>query len=309
VKRIFDTDYSVITFATNKLSYLQLAFNCARSVLLFNEIKIYIVTNIDAPIPADLKKSVYFVSPKPEQAAMGICIKLFTIEYVQTLHTLFIDSDCLCYGDIGPIFEAAKGMHVTVAGNIVPSAQWVGEKNAADIKEHFGLDNLIRFNGGLYYIKNSDTARKIFATANKAEDILRYGYDTVRKKWINEEAQLSIGMMMYAQVPMPDDGTFMTDLFTDRRPAKLNVLQRERVLLNPAPPADLHRPWYPAKYSPVILHFGGNKLRSFPYNTQAALLYLKKSTFPNWLATALVKLFIEIPFRSYHGLVNLTKHD
>jgi hypothetical protein len=302
VKRVFDKDHSIVTFATNKLKYLHFAFNCARSVLLFNDINIYIVTNIEAPVPPDLKEKVFLIRPTPEHAAMGICIKLFTIDYVQTLHTLFIDADCLCYGDLSPIFEAAKPMSVTVAGNIVPSANWVGDKFAKEMKLHWGIDKLIRFNGGMYYIKNNDTAKKIYATAQQIENEHRYGYDDINKKWVNEEAQISVAMMLQQQQPLPDDGRFFTDLFTDRQPKKLDILSGHRQLNNPSPPSELHRPWYPARYSPLILHFGGANLNSYPYNSQRILLDLYRRNFPIWAGALIVNIFINFPYKSWHWL-------
>lgn len=307
MKRIFDKDHSVITFATNKPKYLNFAFNCARSVLLFNDINIYIVTNIEAPVPPDLNEKVFLIRPAPEHAAMGICIKLFTIDYVQTLHTLFIDADCLCYGDLNPIFEAAKPMSVTVAGNIVPSTNWVGDKFAKEMKVHWEIDKLIRFNGGMYYIKNNDTAKKIYATAQQITDNHQYGYDVVKKKHINEEAQLSIAMTLHHQTPIPDDGRFMTDLFTDHRPNILNILRGDRVLNNPAPPAAFHRPWYPKQYSPIILHFGGASINSYPYNSQKILLALKNIGIPAGINNLLVKTLIHFPYKTRHWLLKFLR--
>lgn len=308
MKHQFDDNYSVITFATNKPIYLQFAFNCARSVLLFNDIKIYIVTNVEATVPSDLKQKVFLLKPVPEHAAMGICIKLFTIDYVQTQHTLFIDSDCLCYDDLSPIFEASRNMDVTVAGNIVPAADWVGDKFAKEIKENWGLEKLIRFNGGFYYIKNSSIAKEIYTTAQQITKNHVFGYDVVKGKHINEEAQLSIAMALHHQRPLPDDGRFMTDFFTDRRPQVLNVITSDRILNNPAPPSTLHRPWYPKRYSPVILHFGGGNINSYPYNSQKILLALNTAGIPTGIISFLVKTFIHFPYKTRHWLLAFLRH-
>jgi hypothetical protein len=268
-------------------------------VLLFNDIKFYIVTNISAPIPADLKEHVFLIESTPEHAAMGICIKLFTIDYVQTQHTLFIDADCLCYGDLTSIFEAANPMSVTVAGNIVPVESWMGIKYKDEVKTCFRLDNVIRFNGGFYYIKNDRTAREIFSKAQDIHKQYDYGYDSAGKQ-VNEEAQMSIAMTLNNQKPIPDNGTVMTDMFTDRRPQKLNVLTQTRVLKNPEASATFHRPWYPKQYSPVILHFGGANLNSYPYNSQKILLRLHRYGLPVWVATLFVDTVINIPYRTWH---------
>src|SRR5579872_4657536 len=136
--------YSVITFATNQLSYVQFAMNYAQSVLLHNDLPVFIVSNLDFPIPAKFKDKIFLIPAKPEHLPLGIGMKLYIDEYVQTEHTLFIDSDCICFGDLGEIFDACKGMDVSVAGNIVPAESWCGPIQAKVIKDTWGLDEIIR---------------------------------------------------------------------------------------------------------------------------------------------------------------------
>ena len=141
----FASNYSVISFATNKLSYVQLALNCSRSVLLHNDIPIFIVSNLNFPIPGDLKDRVSIIPAKAKHAEMGIGMKLYMDEYLQTENSLFIDSDCICFGGLKNIFKACESMDVTVAGNIVPAQDWCGTEQAETIKENFGIDKLIRY--------------------------------------------------------------------------------------------------------------------------------------------------------------------
>jgi lipopolysaccharide biosynthesis glycosyltransferase len=303
LKSVFTANYSVITFATAKSDYLQLAFNCARSILLFNDIKIYIVTNLTHKIPAQLHDHIFFIPPKPEHITMGTGMKLYIDEYVQTEHTLFIDSDCLCFDSLEKIFSACTNMDISCAGTTVPAASWCGETQAKTIKENFGLDNLIRFNGALYYIKKSHIAHNIFDKARSiAHDYDKYGFSRINNKWINEEGPISIAMMLNQQLHMPDNGEYMTDLYTDRQPA-LNVLKGLRLLKNPSYGMPLHREWYPShNYSPVILHFGGSNLNTYPYIAQRWLLKLYNAGFPISLATGITNIFIDIPYHVLHWL-------
>lgn len=307
MKTVFSKDYSVITFATNKLSYLQFALNCARSVLLFNDINIYIVSNITITIPRDLENKVFIIPAVAEHGAMGIGIKLHTDKYLQTENSLFIDADCICFDSLEKIFKACDGMDVSCAGRVVPAADWCGVKQAETIKDNFGIDNLVRFNGGLYYIKKSRVTTQIFdkarEIANKYDD---YGFDRINDKWINEEGPLSIAMMLNNQQPIADDGQYMTDLYTDPFP-KINVLKKgSRLLKNPSRGVK-HRPWYPPCYSPIILHFGGSTINSYPYNSQNALLKLYHLKVPAWIAYSVV-CFIHIVYRSYYWL-NTVKNN
>ncbi|MBS1525983.1 MAG: hypothetical protein JST19_10070 [Bacteroidetes bacterium] len=300
--------YSVITFATNKMDYVRFALNCAESVLLHNDLKIFIVSNLDFPIPAECRDKIVIVPARAEDAALGIGIKLYIDEYVQTEHTLFIDSDCIVFGDLDEIFRLCEGMDVSVAGNIVPTEHWCGKTQAQTIQDNWGIEKITRFNGGLYYIRKSDTTKRIFTNARKIADKYDdYGFDRIKNKWINEEAPLGIAMTLENQKPIPDDGRFMTDLYTDQRPTKINVLTGARLLRNPPLPNRKHRPWYPGRFSPVVLHFGGSNLNSYPYKSQNLLLKLNRMHIPGFMATLLVNIFVHVPYKGYHWLRSFDK--
>ena len=303
------SEYSVITFATNKMTYVQFAMNCAQSVLLHNDIPVYIVSNLDFLIPEEFKDKIFILPAKPEHVPLGIGMKLYIDEYLQTEHTLFIDSDCICFGDLHKIFDACKDADVSAAGNIVPAESWCGPVQAKVIKDTWGLDEIIRFNGGLYYIKTSALAKSIFdkarEIAGKYDD---YGFHRIKEKWINEEGPLSIAMMLNKQKPMGDNGYFMTDLYTDQRPRKINVLKGSLLMHNPPPPFSRHRSWYPAQYSPIVLHFGGSFLDSYPYKSQNLILKLKRLGFSPSIASFIVNLLVHAPYRSYYGLSKYIKN-
>lgn len=296
-----DGQHSIITFATNQLSYTKFALNCAESILLHNDIRVFIVSNIDFLIPERLKNRIFTIPARAEHLSLGIGIKLHIDSYIQTTHTLFIDSDCLCFSNLTEIFKACENNDVSVVGNIILSQDWCNEEQAKTIKKHFGIDKIIRFNGGLYYIKKSALTIKIFKEARKiAENYDEYGFYRIKDRWINEEVPLSIAMTIFKQLPIADDGTYMTDLHTDHRPKKINVLNGRRLLKNPAHPHRQHRPWYPQSYSPIILHFGGNSLHSYPYLSQTILLYLYRMGSPVWLSSTLVNILVHPVFRFYY---------
>jgi hypothetical protein len=305
-KEILSEKYSVITFATNKMTYVQFAMNCAQSILLHNDLPIFIVSNLDFPIPKEFKDKIYIIPAKPRHIPLGTGMKLYIDEYVQTEHTLFIDSDCICFGDLDKIFDACKDADVSVAGNIVPAEHWCGPVQAKTIKDTWGLDDLIRYNGGLYYIRKSAITKIIFDKAREiAEKYDEYGFDRISGKWINEEAPLSIAMMLNKQKPMGDNGHFMTDLYTDHRPRKINVLKGSISMRNNPPSFRKHRPWYPARYSPIILHFGGSFLNSYPYKSQNLILKLKRLRMPLQMATLLVNVFNHLPYRGFYWSTGL----
>lgn len=302
-------DYSVITFATNKMAYSKFALNCARSVLLHNKISVYIVTNLNFEIPDDLQNKVFIVPVEPEHALMGVGVKLYLDRYLQTKETLFIDSDCLCYGNLNRIFDAASSQSVSVVGTVVDAAEFCGPLQAKAIDSTFNLSKLIRFNGGLYYLKKDETCFNIFNFArNIIPDYDKLGFQRITKTNLNEEGLLSIAMMQYAQKPLIDDGNFMTDLFTDHHPFGLNVLKGNSKLKNPGKNSQKHSPLYPVgNYEPIVLHFGGKSLRKHPYLGQNLLLKLHKIRVPRFLAKILSTLVVEVPYYTYYKLCGLLK--
>ncbi|MDP9077355.1 MAG: hypothetical protein M3O71_08040 [Bacteroidota bacterium] len=297
---------SVITFATNKTSYLTFALNLAQSVLLHNDIPVFIISNLDFPVPAALAKNVTIIKAKEEHAVLGIGMKLHIDEYIQTEKSLYIDSDCLCYSSLDPIFKAFDGNDVSVVGTIVNSEEWCGPANALAIDKEFGIKKLPRFNGGIYFLNRSEKTKTIFNLARSLmPDYDRLGFARLKNGWINEEILIALAMVIYNQTPVGDNGRYMTDLHTDHHPAQLNVLKGTRVLNNPVAGELYHRPWYPVgSYSPIILHFGGERLHSFPYVTQYALLKLKALNFNVSISSLIGKLLLQLPYKGY---INLKK--
>ena len=286
---------------------MQFAFNCAQSILIYNDIRIFIISNMDFTIPDKFKKNIFIMPAKKEHIPLGIGMKLYMDEYLQTEHTLFIDSDCICFGNLDEVFEACQDMDVTVVGNVALTEEWCGEECAALVKKNHNMNEIIRFNGGLYYIKKTPLANEIFSKARALAKEFSYGFDIIKNKWVTEELAISIAMQLYHQRPIPDNGYFMTDLYTDRRPNKINVLKGERSLNNPLYPLPLHRPWYPERYSPIVLHFGGKNINAYPYLSQRLLLKLDKLNLPMPVTNMLINIFVHLPYKSYHWIKRYIK--
>ncbi|AMR31824.1 hypothetical protein A0256_10525 [Mucilaginibacter sp. PAMC 26640] len=290
---------SVLLLATNKQDYLQFALNCAQSIQLHNPgLPVYIATNI---APAATYPSVQFIPVPAEIAKLFIETKLYLDTFLQTEETLFIDSDCLVYADLSPLFDECKNSDVTVIGRAIPVEDY-WSPNPEFARKEFSIDQSIIFNGGFYFIKKTDLTKRIFARAREiSERYDEYGFHRIKNKWKNEENLLGIAMNANKQLPIKDDGTFMADFTTDRRPRTLNVLTGARVIRNPGA-GNVSRSWYPATYSPVIIHFGGSNLKTYPYLSQSMLLKLARTGVPVTVAGVIVSLFIHFPYKTYHRI-------
>jgi len=118
------TNRSVLLLATNKKEYFKFALNCAESIKLHNPgLQIFIATNIKTDKDfSDIK----LLTISEEIAKLCIETKLYLDNFLQTEETLFIDSDCLCFGNLDPIFKACQGMDVTVIGRTTPLEKYWG---------------------------------------------------------------------------------------------------------------------------------------------------------------------------------------
>lgn len=289
------------------MTYWEFAANCARSILLFNEIDIYVITNLQGlVIPSDLIGKVHILPTDDNLAALGIEIKLYLDLFLQTEHTLFVDADCMCFSSLMPVFQAGCLADVTCAGKVVPAAVWCGTEQAKSIKESYGLEQLIRFNGGLYYLKKSTVTKHIYGKAREiAAHYDELGFQRIGR-YINEEGPLSISMMLHHQPAMPDNGVLMTDLYTDPR-ANLNVLTGYRLLKNAPVGSAYHRSWYHETYSPIIVHYGSNSIHKYPYLAQAILLKFFMLGIPEIILSPIVFLFIHLPYHIYFWSKKLYK--
>lgn len=297
---------SVLLLATNRQEYLQFALNCAASVNLHNPgLPVFIATNI---APTQSYPGVQFLNVSEELSKLFIEAKIYLDRFLQTEETLFIDSDCLCYGSLTPLFEACGGKDVTVIGRLIPLEDY-WSPNPEFARKEFSIDKSIIFNGGFYFLRKTELTERIF---NRAREISvrydEYGFNRIKNKWKNEEDLLSIAMIANKQEPIKDDGAFMADFSTDRQPLELNVLTGARILRNPAP-GNKYRDWYPKTYSPILLHFGGSNLKTYPYVSQSLLLRLAKARVPKSIAAFIVACLLHIPYKTYHKLRRILKPD
>ena len=303
------SDVSVLMFATNKHKYVQFALNCAESILLHNEIQVFIVSDLPVAVPFRLQKFVSIVKVKPTHLSLGLGIKIYMDEYVQTENTLFVDADCLCYASLVPMFAAFNDKNVSVVGTVVNSADWCGGLQAGAIEKEFGITQLPRFNAGVVYLEKSTTAVKIFDYARRiVPNYDKLGFQR-NNGTVNEEILIAIAMVKHGETPIQDDGRYMTDLSTDSHPRKLNVLKGERVLNNPMAGEPKHRPWYPeGDYSPIIIHFGGSNLGSYIYRSQVLLLQFYKMHVGKSLASWVVDVFFHMPVKSLRWCIDLFRN-
>lgn len=264
-------DRAVLTIATSKKVYVDMAVNLARSFRLWNDgngIKFYFATDMAEYIPADVKSFVKVITLQPGELGVGFLPKINLDKLAPAGQTLFIDSDCLIYGNLQPVFDQFKGHDVSVIGGYITDGDWFGD--IAAICTQFKVERLPKFNGGIYYLQQGEKAKAVYQTARELQ--MRYdeiGFTRFRGHTADEMI-MSLAMALHGQEPLRDDGTIMSDPQACPGSYKTDVIAGKTQLINPPAPNPKHRDWYPfSNVSPLVVHFLGHHSHDYQYRKDA----------------------------------------
>ncbi len=257
---------AVLTIATGKPIYIDMAINLARSFLWWHQnssIKFFLATDQKDLIPPDLLKNIEIIEIKPGEYGEGFSPKLHLDKLAPAKQTIFIDADCLCVGSLEPVFKGFAGHAVSVIGKTISDGEWFGD--VASICSQFQVNGIPRFNGGVYYLEPGETASQVYETARnlepKYDDI---GFVRLRNR-PNDEVLMALAMAIYGQSPIPEDGTIMNSTLAAPGGLEIDVLAGKSRLFNPKNHPN-HNPWYKQEeMNPLLVHFLGYQTNHHPY--------------------------------------------
>ena len=288
---------AVLTIATGKWVYLNMAIALARSFLWWHRdsaIEFYIATDIDEPLPRDMDR-ITVLRFRPGELGKGFSMKLKLDELAPAAQTLFIDADCLCVGPLESVFDRFSGHQVSVVGGNISEGEWFGD--VATTRSHFGIAEMPKFNGGVYYIEPGAKATQMYARARELEK--RYDeLGLVRlRNCPNEELLMSISMALEGCSGIEDDGSIHGELFASPLLHEVDVLRGVARLSNPPAPDPAHRAGYPVReIAPVIVHFLGDFTTKWQYRAEERVLRLVSLRgVPAGIARAWVNLVYRYP--------------
>jgi len=288
---------AVITLATTKMLYVDMAFTLARSFEYWNRrsgISFHIVTDLEIDLPADLR-DVRLERLSPGQLGRGFAPKLHLDSLAPADQTLFIDADCLCLGPAKEIFDRFAGRPVSVVGGKISSGAWWG--SIAVIRARTGVKSLPFFNGGLYYVERCEAARKVYSRAREIEKQYdEWGLLRLRGH-PNDEILMAIAMAEAGIEALPDDGSIMAAFNYYPQFLELNVFAGRCRIANPPPPHRLHTPNGPVRaVEPRFPHFVNTYTDHWRYRAEAKKLRLHSlSRWPRWLAGLFAWCAVSVP--------------
>jgi len=276
---------NVLTIATGKRIYLNLAINLFKSFKLHHvgdSIEFFLVTDlfevyslIDDPL-----LNVIFIDSNSVGTAFSS--KLYLDKLIPDGSTLFIDSDCLIYGNLNIVFTQFEGRAVSVVGSFISHGEWFGD--FGKILKQFKLNKSPKFNGGLYYIEKSEIAINVYEKAREIERKYdEIGFKRLRNK-PNDEVIMSIAMALYDLNPLHDDGSILGDLFSCQGAYYTNVVRSKARLSNPQIGMLGHQSWYPFEsINPIIVHFLSDHPNDWQYKIDVYRLENYFRHFPNFV--------------------------
>ena len=260
----------VLTVATGKKIYVDLAANLARSFLWWHKnstIQFQLVTDQEHLVPLDLNNKIQVIPVKPGEFGNGFYPKLSLDILSSKGQTLFIDSDCLIFGNLETVFTKFNGHAVSVLGNYISEGEWFGD--VADICRQFNVLHYPKFNGGIYYLEKGIVASKVYEKARELErEYDQIGFVKFRNQSA-DEVLMALAMQLHDQSPIPDDGAILSDPQCCQGKYAVDIISGFTQLNNPPYPSKLHQRWYPfTTVSPLIVHFLGHHSEHFPYKTE-----------------------------------------
>ena len=250
---------SIVTVAVGKPYYLKLALNLMRSFLLWHknsELEFLLLTDNTAYFGEFANQpKVTIKKLNVSESEKSFTSKFLLINHVEAEQNLFIDCDCLIYKPLDSIFDRMDFCDFTAIGKNQTEGTFFCDIPAT-IKR-FGIESIPTFVGSIYFFKNNDIARNIFAKAielKAAYDEL--GFVRLRNKE-NEEPLFAVAMALYKQVPIVDNDMIKADLMYYKK-WHTNVLKGE---------VDLYKfeGHQQVKNNPAIVHFNDKFSEGYQY--------------------------------------------
>jgi len=290
---------NVLTIATGKRLYLDLAVNLARSFFCWNsvnDINFYLVTDCKEFLPADLKDRIKLVEVKQGELGEGFSPKLYLDEIIPEGNTLFIDSDCLVYGDLSTVFLKFRDHAVSVIGTYISDEEWFGDIKS--ICNRFNVSRLPKFNGGVYYIEKGEQSKQVYTTARRLEkEYDEIGFVRLRNR-PNDEVIMALAMQLHEQQPIAEDGSIMAEFVNFQTGVVSDVLRGKAILYNTPGNKYYNARWPLREAHPLIVHYLGHHNRVHPYiSEERKLLYAFAKKYPHWLAQIMASIGVTLPWQ------------
>lgn len=249
-----------ITVATGKEEYYQLAENLLRSYRLFceNTQPFAILADRKNKYTAQFDDVIIF----PNGASNSYLDKLSLGEYLPYDINIFIDSDCLAYGDLNQLFDYfADADDFSCFGRVLPLEDKTGWFEYENLGELQGMVSyVVGLHGGIYYMRKGDVCRKIFADAKAfVPDYPKFKFKG-KFNTPGDEPLVALSMAVNGCRPIPFVLDAISCYWEHMDHMTLDLSQ------------GLARVDQQSKYNVILVHWGTRYTRQLEYKKQVELM-------------------------------------
>ncbi|MBC8064848.1 MAG: hypothetical protein H7Y17_08465 [Chlorobia bacterium] len=169
----------IYTVATGPNKYSEMAMGLARSLNLLGDKTPRVVVTDNK----NYDWSRYFdqvVEPKDDGTGSIYFAKLTALERTDADQVIFIDSDCLAFKSLDPVFDLCEGSGLAATGTKATTGVWY-TKTVADVCRDFKLDWLPVINTGvLFYERTSEGEKLITEARSFISEYQAMGFELLR---------------------------------------------------------------------------------------------------------------------------------
>ena len=190
------------TVATGDEHYYKIAANLLRSYRQFSPepLPFAILADRENAYTREFDKTVLLKDP-----TRSYLDKLSLYDYLPYDTSVFIDADCLAYGDLNVIFDHFREADdFCCYGRVLPLEDRTGWFNYEDLGElQSRVSYCVGLHGGIYYIRRTPKAAEVFKTAKQiARDYEKYSFRG-RFSTPGDEPILALSMALTGCKPIP----------------------------------------------------------------------------------------------------------
>lgn len=248
-----------ITIATGKEEYYELARNLLRSYRHFcrESLPFAILADRENEHTAEFDDVIIF----PDGAANSYLDKLRLAEFAPYDETIFIDADCLAFGDLNVLFDHFQNADdFSCFGRVLPlddKTGWFEYENLGKLQEK--VSYVVGLHGGIYYMRKGRLSRKIMDDAQSfIPDYKSYGF---RGKFdLGDEPLVALSMAVNGCHPIPSIPGDICCYWEHTDHMTIDITQGKATVNG--------------QYNTILLHWGTRFTRGLLYKKQLALLEL-----------------------------------
>ena len=246
-----------ITIATGKEEYYALARNLLRSYRRFCPcpLPFAILADRENEYTAEFNDVIIF----PDGASNSYLDKLRLAEFTPYDVTMFIDADCLAFGDLNVLFDHFKDADdFSCFGRVLPlddKTGWFEYENLGTLQEK--VSYVVGLHGGIYYMRKGDLSRRVMEDAQSfIPNYKSYGF---RGKFdLGDEPLVALSMAVNNCQPIPFIPEDICCYWEHEKHMDLDLTRGKATV--------------DGQYDTILLHWGTRFTRGLQYRKQLALL-------------------------------------